>query len=56
MYNYELYMFFWCNFVITDEVKKEKKLAKKSGAAAGINEEEKNENIKGTEERNDSNG
>ncbi len=36
-------------------VKKEKKLAKQSGGAAGINTEEKKENIQ-IEERNDSNG
>ena len=36
--------------------KREAKLAKQSGAAAGINTEEKNENIQGIEERNDSNG
>lgn len=37
-------------------IRKEKKLAARSGAAAGIKTEEINENIKGTEERNDSNG
>ncbi len=37
-------------------IKKEKKLAAKQAKAAGINEEEKNENITGTEERNDNNG
>ncbi len=37
-------------------VKKEKKLAAKQTKAAGINTEEKNENIQGIEERNDNNG
>ena len=37
-------------------VKKEKKLEKQSGGAAGINTEEINENIQVTEERNDRNG
>ena len=37
-------------------VKKEKKLAARSEAAAGIKTEEKNENIQGIEERNDNNG
>ena len=36
--------------------RKEAKLLKKNGGSAGINEEERNENIQGTEERNDSNG
>ena len=36
--------------------RKERKLAKKNGAADGIKTEEKNENIQGTEERNDNNG
>ena len=36
--------------------RREAKLARKNGVSAGINEEERNENIQGTEERNDSNG
>lgn len=36
--------------------RREAKRAKKNGAEAGINTEERNENIQGTEERNDSNG
>ena len=41
---------------VKKEKKLEKKLAGKNGGDAGINTEDKNENIKGIEERNDNNG